>query len=239
MNRNYLAIILAAGRGSRLDYNGPKALFEINNVPLIQYLYNSVNNVGSIDLLTVVGYKKNALIKYIQNKSLYVVQNEQLGTAHAVNQCIEYIKKYKYTFIFVGDAPFISESYISNMIKHHEEQNSDCTFLYSKFPINLPYGRLIFNNENRLLRLVEFHHANNQEIEIDSYFTSQYLFNSSTLLEVLKKINPDIKTGEFNLTDSLNLLINQGSIVSPFFIKNYKNLIGINSIEDFNYVMKK
>ena len=112
MNRNYLAIILAAGRGSRLDYNGPKALFEINNVPLIQYLYNSVNNVGSIDLLTVVGYKKNSLIKYIKNKSLYVVQNEQLGTAHAVNQCIEYIKKYKYTFIFVGDAPFISESYI-------------------------------------------------------------------------------------------------------------------------------
>ena len=112
-------------------------------------------------------------------------------------------------------------------------------FFIFKISINLPYGRLIFNNENKLLRLVEFHHANNEEIEIDSYFTSQYLFNSSTLLEILKKINPDIMTGEFNLTDSLNILINQGSIVSPFFIKNYKNLIGINSIEDFNYVMKK
>ena len=239
MNRNYLAIILAAGKGSRLEYKGPKALFEINNIPLIQYLYNSINSVGSIDLLTVVGYKKNTLINYIKNKSIYTTQDQQLGTAHAVNQCTEYIKKYKNTFIFVADAPFISKSYISSMMRLHEEQKSDCTFLYSKFPINLPYGRLIFNNQNRLLRLVEFHHANKEEIKINSYFTSQYLFKSSTLLELLKKINSDIKTGEFNLTDSLNILINQKSRISPFFIKNYKKLIGINSIEDFNYIIKK
>ena len=70
MNKNYLAIILAAGKGSRLEYKGPKALFEINNIPLIQYLYNSITSLGSIDLLTVVGYKKNTLIKYIKNKSI-------------------------------------------------------------------------------------------------------------------------------------------------------------------------
>ena len=239
MNDNYLAIILAAGKGSRLKFKGPKALFKINNIPLIQYLYNSITDVGSIDLLTVVGYRKNTLINYINNKSSYVIQDLQLGTAHAVNQCTEYIKKYKNTFIFVADAPFISKSFILNMMRLHEQQKSDCTFLYSKFPINLPYGRLIFDNHNRLLRLVEFHHANKQEIEVNSYFTSQYLFKSSILLEVLKKINPDIKTGEFNLTDSLNLLITQGYRVSPLMINNYKKLIGINSIEDFNYIMKK
>ena len=239
MNRNYLAIILAAGKGSRLEHKGPKALFEINNIPLIQYLYNSITSLGSIDMLTVVGYKKNTLINYIKNKSIYAIQDQQLGTAHAVNQCTEYIKKYKNTFVFVADAPFISESYISSMMRLHEQQKSDCTFLYSNFPINLPYGRLIFNNQNRLLRLVEFHHANEEEIKINSYFTSQYLFKSSTLLEVLKKINPDIKTGEFNLTDSINILLSQQSRISPLFIKNYKKLIGINSIEDFNYIIKK
>ncbi len=239
MNKNYLAIILAAGKGSRLEFKGPKALFKINNIPLIQYLYNSITDVGSIDLLTVVGYRKKTLINYINNKSIYAIQEQQLGTAHAVNQCTEYIKKYKNTFIFVADAPFISESFISSMMRIHEEQKSDCTFLYSKFPIKLPYGRLIFNNYNTLLRLVEFHHANKEEIKVNSYFTSQYLFKSSILLEVLKKINPDIKTGEFNLTDSLNLLINQGSRISPLFIKNYKKLIGINSVEDFNYITQK
>tara|TARA_Y100001935_G_scaffold250881_1_gene251744 strand:+ start:34 stop:753 length:720 start_codon:yes stop_codon:yes gene_type:complete len=239
MDRNYLAIILAAGKGTRLEYKGPKALFEVNKIPLIQYLFKSITNLGSIDLLTVVGHKRNTLINYIKNKSMYTIQEQQLGTAHAVNQCTEYIKKYKNTFIFVGDAPFISESYISSMIKLHEKEKSDCTFLYSKFPINLPYGRLIFNNQNRLLRLVEFHHANKEEIKSNSYFTSQYLFKSSTLLELLKKINPDIKTGEFNLTDSLNILIGQDSRISPLFIKNYKKLIGINSIEDFNYIINK
>ena len=108
MNKNYLAIILAAGKGSRLEFKGPKALFKINNIPLIQYLFNSITDVGSIDLLTVVGYRKKTLINYINNKSIYAIQEQQLGTAHAVNQCTEYIKKYKNTFIFVADAPFIS-----------------------------------------------------------------------------------------------------------------------------------
>lgn len=232
----YLAIILAAGVGSRLDFDGPKSLFPIDNKPMIDYTFSSLSDAGSIDLLTVVGHKKDQVIKHIENRSSYLHQSPLLGTGHAAMKCISQIEKYDNTFVFVADAPFVSRDYIYAMMKNHIKTNSDCTFLYSKFPIELPYGRLIFDASGKLKGLVEEHDADLQIKKNNTYFTSQYLFKSKTLIKLLSLIEPDKKTGEYNLTETINIMLKEGSEICPLYIKEYWNLMGINSIEDLSYI---
>ena len=240
MNRRskHLAIILAAGKGSRLDFDGPKPLFPIYGKPMIQYIFDKFSKAGSIDILTVVGHEKEQLIKNIEGQSKYVYQKMQKGTGHAAAQCMSQIEQYQNTFIFVADAPFISSEHISTMINNHEKMNSDCTFLYSEFPINLPYGRLIFNSEKNLSGLIEEHNAETHIKKIRTYFTSQYLFKSEVLIDVLSQIRPDEITGEYNLTESINILIKQNFNLLPIYIEEYWELIGINTIDDLRYIQK-
>ena len=81
----YLAIILAAGKGSRLSKDIPKPLYEIDGLPIIDYIIRSISVIPEIDILTVVGYRKNEVINHIKDRSLYVVQPAQNGTGDAVS----------------------------------------------------------------------------------------------------------------------------------------------------------
>ena len=233
-----LAIILAAGKGSRLDFDGPKPLFPIHGTPMIRYIFDAFLQVPSIDLLTVVGHQSDKVIKNIQGISKYVYQKEQLGTGHAAAQCISEIQKYKNSFIFVADSPFISSDHIISMLRNHKENNSDCTFLYSDFPLTLPYGRLIFNSADQLCGLVEEHNADSKMKSISTYFTSHYLFKSKVLIDTLSKICSDKLTGENNLTETINIMLNQNSKLLPIFVKEYWKLMGINAIDDLRYIQK-
>jgi len=122
------------------------------------------------------------------------------------------------------------------MIDEHAKTNADCTFLYSKFPIKFPYGRLLFNEDGKLRELVEDHNADSEIRKQQNYFTSQYLFKSKVLIKLLNRIRPDPNTGEYNLTDTINLLIKKNGRLSSIFIENYWELIGINSLSDLSFI---
>ena len=228
----YLAIILAAGKGSRLSSFTPKPLYKINGLPIIDHLFNSISSVPGIDILTVVGYKKNKIISHIKNRSSYVVQEPQKGTGDAVLRCADYIKKYQNSFIFVGDTPFILSKDIVRMMSSHINSDADCSFLYSKFPFLLPYGRLLFNKKNHLIKLIESEHLIDDERVIKKLFTSQYLLKSKLLIENIKRIEADSKTGEYNLTDIINIYIEEGYKINPILIDKFWRLMGINTPED-------
>ena len=147
---NDLAIVLAAGRGSRLKINYPKPLFEIDNISIIQRISEQLIRAGNIDMLTVVGYQKEKIIRHLNNRSAYITQNNPRGTGDAVLRCLHHIKNYRNIFILVGDAPFITSSHISKLREEHRKSKSECSFLYSKFPFSVPYGRLKFSKSREL-----------------------------------------------------------------------------------------
>ena len=233
---NFLAIILAAGKGSRLNIRYPKPLYKINDISIIDHIINSITSIGGIDILTVVGYQKEKIINQIDKQSMYIVQKNPKGTGDAVRRCAEYIQEYENVFIFVGDAPFVNSHLIRELRDQHRNSKSDCSFLYSKFPFSLPYARLIFDSNKKLQYLIESHLASKTELETMEMFTSHYLFSSSSILEKIKDILPDRKTKEYNLTDLINIYINQEFNLNPIFVEDYWRLMGINTLDDAKFL---
>ena len=233
---SYLAIILAAGKGTRLDAEVPKPLYKVNNLPIIDHLISTFSFFSNIEILTVVGYKKDKLIKHIQNRSFYVVQEVQNGTGGAVKVSLDFIKKYQNVFVCVGDSPFVHKDYIEKMMLSHQEIDADCSFLYSKFPFNLPYARLFFNKNGNLEKLTESCDLNKEDEDVRYFFTSQYLFKTKFLLKKIKNLGLNNKTGECNLTEIINICIKDKNRINPVLIKEFWNLMGINTLDDIDKI---
>ena len=233
-----LAVILAAGKGSRLNSDEPKSMYEIKGKPMIEHIVSSIESIGDIDTLVVVGHKKQYIIDYPAGRVRYVEQKELNGTGHALLVAEDCLDAYDDIFVFMGDSPFIDSSTILRMKEEHKKNNSDCTFLYSTFPFNLPYARLVFDAERKLEYLVEDSVANEKEREIKEFFTSQYLFKSSSICRNLNRLKKDKVTGEINLTDIINVFINQRMRLCPLYIDDYWRLMGINTPEDLLIVQR-
>ena len=233
---SYLAIILAAGNGTRLDSKVPKPLYKVNSLPIIDHLISAFSFFSNIDILTVVGYQKDKLINHIQNRSFYVVQEVQDGTGGAVKTSLDFIKKYQNVFVFVGDSPFVHKDYIEKMMLSHQETDADCSFLYSDFPFKLPYARLFFDNNGNLEKLIESCDLSNKDKDVRCFFTSQYLFKTKFLLNKVKSLDLNKKTGECNLTEIINICIKDKNKINPILIKEFWNLIGINTLNDIKKI---
>ena len=235
-NSSYLAIILAAGKGTRLDTNIPKPLYKINNLPIIDHLINTFSFFSNIDVLTVVGHQKDKLTEHIGDRSFYVVQQDQNGTGGAVKASLDFIKKHQNVFVFVGDSPFVHKDYIEKMMLSHKETDADCSFLYSEFPFDLPYARLFFNKNKKLEKLIEFCDLNNKDKDVVSFFTSHYLFKSQFLLNQINNLGLNSATGECNLTEIINICIENKNMINPILIKEFWNLMGINTLDDIKRI---
>ena len=127
----YLAIILAAGKGTRLNSNIPKPLYKYRGIEIIDYILQAISSFDDIDILTVVGNQKGHILQHIEGRSAFTIQKDQIGTANAVSCCIDSISNYENSFIFVGDTPLVSKKHLQLMIESHEDTNSDCTFFDS------------------------------------------------------------------------------------------------------------
>ena len=237
-NSSYLAIILAAGKGTRLDASVPKPLYKVNNLPIIDHLINTFSFFSTIDILTVVGHQKDKLIEHIGDRSFYVVQQDQNGTGGAVKVCRDFIVRYKHIFIFMGDSPFVGKNNIKKMMTSHNNINADCSFLYSNFPFDLPYARLFFDKDGNLERLTEFCDLKNKDKNISTFFTSHYLFKSKLLLNEIENLGLNSATDECNLTEIINVCIKNKNIINPILVKEFWNLMGINTLDDIDQIKK-
>mgnify|MGYP001449484785 CR=1 FL=1 len=139
-------------------------------------------------------------------------------------------------FVVVGDAPFVHKNYIEKMILSHQGTDADCSFLYSKFPFKLPYARLFFNKDNNLEKLTEFCDLKKEDKDVKCFFTSQYLFKSKFLLNSIERLGLNEKTGEYNLTDIINICIKEKKRINSVLIKEFWNLMGINNLDDIKKI---
>ena len=228
-----IALILAAGKGTRMKSDLPKPLVPFLGLPIVQYIIDSFVSAGIKEVNLVIGYGADLVREKIGEDVGYVYQLEQKGTAHAVLQAKDTIAwEGKSIIVFVGDAPLISADSIKKLAEVHEENGAACSFLTSFFDLDLPYARVIRDEKGNVAACVEELDAAKEQLEIKELLSSHFIFNSEKLFEYLPTILPHKKNGEFYLTDIIQLFIANNLLVQAVSIENYEELVGLNTPED-------
>src|SRR5690625_1704365 len=223
------AVILAAGQGTRMKSKLSKVLHPILGRSMIEYIIKGLN-ANSIDTkVTVVGHGADEVMSVIGNQCEFVIQKEQLGTAHAVMKAEDILKDRDGTTIIVyGDTPLISSATFEKLFQFHEETKSFATILTTKVANPFGYGRVIRAEDGQVERIVEQKDANETERNINEINTGTYCFDNKALFSALKEVGNDNVQGEYYLTDVIEILRKKSHKVSAFITEDADETIGIN-----------
>ena len=205
---NIHTIILAAGKGTRMNTNLPKVMQPLGGQTLISHVIKTAQK-NSKKITVVVGHQKDLLKGHIINidpKIQIADQNDQLGTAHAVKTAEDMIQKDERVLVLYGDVPLIS----SNTIKALINSGQECTLLSMKLKDPTGYGRIITDEQNLALRIIEEKDASEDERKIQEVFTGILLIDGSLLKSSLNKINNQNAANEYYLTDLVEILSEKG-----------------------------
>lgn len=242
MNKRF-AIILAAGQGTRMKSKLYKVLHPILGKPMLKYVLDALDLVSIDQLITVVGHGADDVARSVGNDSKFVLQKEQLGTAHAVMQAEELLKNRRGTTIVVcGDTPLITKETFEQLFTHHESTNSKATILTTKIAKPTGYGRIIRNESGDVARIVEEKDATEAERKVTEINTGTYCFDNELLFEALQKVDNDNAQQEYYLPDVIEILKNEGEKVSAFVTEDAEETIGINdrlALAEAEKIMKR
>jgi bifunctional UDP-N-acetylglucosamine pyrophosphorylase/glucosamine-1-phosphate N-acetyltransferase len=240
MARNVCAVVLAAGKSTRMKSAKSKLLFRIKGKPVIKYVADACLKSGIKSVVPVVGFNAQKIKDVLGNKFEYALQREQLGTGHALLEAKrQLLNNYNGDIILLpGDAPFITPAIIRNLIKQHQKKGSDATILTVIFKNPLPYGRIIRNKQGRVTRIIEEKDASPAERLIKEVSTSHYCFKAEKVLPLLSKIRNNNVKKEYYLTDIIELLYKRGGKIDTIPVRDPLVLFGINTRSDLNKARK-
>ena len=234
MSKSKLAvIILAAGKGTRMNSELPKVLHTINNKPMILNVIKCAYQINAKPIITIIGYKYQLIKEALKNEDVeFALQEQQNGTAHAVIQCESKLKEFDgNVLVLSGDVPFISPQTLKSLIKTHIESNSKASLLTCELDDPSGYGRIIKKGNNTLKKIIEHKDASEEELKETEINTGIYIFNSFELFKILPQINNKNKQKEYYLTDVINILLDNNESVFVQRTTNTNEIIGINTLE--------
>ena len=228
MNKRY-AVVLAAGQGTRMKSKLYKVLHPILGRPMIKYVLQALQPCNIDTLVTVVGHGAEEVQKVIGEDSEFVLQVEQLGTAHAVMQAEKLLLEKKGTTMVVcGDTPLITSETFRKLFEFHENTQAKATILTTEMDDPTGYGRIIRNANGDVEKIVEHKDANEEEKLVKEINTGTYCFDNEALFQALKKVNNDNAQQEYYLTDVIEILKEQSEKVGAYVAEDPEETIGVN-----------
>jgi bifunctional UDP-N-acetylglucosamine pyrophosphorylase / glucosamine-1-phosphate N-acetyltransferase len=226
---NRYAVILAAGQGTRMKSKLYKVLHPVCGKPMVQHVVDHVKKLNIQEMVTVIGHGAEMVKAQLGEESHYALQSEQLGTAHAVMQAQQILEGKKgVTIVVCGDTPLIKAETMESLFKHHEELSAKATILTARIDDPTGYGRIIRNENGFVEKIVEHKDATEAEREINEINTGTYCFDNTALFEALKMVSNDNVQGEFYLPDVVEILKNQGEVVTAFQTNDLEETLGVN-----------
>lgn len=226
---NRFAIILAAGQGTRMKSKLYKVLHPICGKSMVEHVVDNVTQLKMDQIVTVVGHGAEQVKSTLGTKSDFVIQEEQLGTAHAVAQTKELLgDKEGTSLVICGDTPLISTQTMEALLQHHQSKNAKATVLtaYTENPDG--YGRVIRNADGTVEKNVEHKDANEEERQVKEINTGTYCFDNQALFEALEEVSNENAQGEYYLPDVIEILRSKGEIVSAYLTPNFDETMGVN-----------
>ena len=234
MNKELRVIILAAGKGTRMNSDLPKVLHKLNGKTLLDFVLDESELLNPIETILVVGFKKEQVISHTENRInlKYATQIEQLGTGHAVLQTEELLKNNKgHIIILYGDVPNIKASTLRPIINEHIINNRDLTLITAEIDDPSGYGRIIRDKNGNLLKIVEEKDCDDDERKIKEWNPGIYIFKIPEVFEVLNNIRTNNASKEYYLTDAIGLAQQSNMQINAIKIANSYEVIGINTAD--------
>lgn len=223
------AIVLAAGKGTRMKSQKYKVLHEVAGKSMIEHVVDNVKHSGVETIITVVGHGADSVKEALGEQSLYSFQEEQLGTAHAVRMAEEHIGTQEGTTLVVcGDTPLVTAETLKSLIEHHEQSHAKATVLSATAPNPFGYGRIVRNDSEALTKIVEQKDATTEEQQINEISSGIFAFDNATLFAKLANVNNDNAQGEYYLPEVLSLILNENGKVEIYHTDDFDEIMGVN-----------
>lgn len=235
-------IILAAGKGTRMRSDLPKVVFEIAGEPMINRVINTARQMNSERIIVVIGYKSEIVKSVIPPDECirFAVQEPQNGTGHAIMVCKDQIADFEgLVFILYGDVPLLTSDTLKKMYDIHIEEKSACTVLTAVMADPLQYGRIVRDADGTFMKIVEHKDATEEERLVKEINTGIYCYNSKDLQESISKLKNENSQGEYYLTDTLEILRNEGKHISTLVLADNVEASGVNSPEQLKELEKE
>ena len=225
---NY-AIILAAGKGTRMKSDLPKVLHKVAGISMLEHVFRSVNAIDPEKTVTVVGHKAELVEQVLAGQTDFVRQTEQLGTGHAVMMAEPVLENLTgQTLVIAGDTPLITGESLKNLIDFHINHKNVATILTAEADNPFGYGRIVRNQHDEVLKIVEQKDASDFEQQIKEINTGTYVFDNARLFEALKNINTNNAQGEYYITDVIGIFRENGEKVGAYTLKDFDESLGVN-----------
>ncbi len=233
------AIVLAAGKGTRLQTEGitlPKVMREANGKPLLHYVLENLSFLDKKDIVLVVGYHREDVLA-VYGGYPHAVQEPQLGTGHAVAVAKDHFADYDGpVLICYGDMPLLRRGTYENLIRAHQEAGNACTLLTGTCEWDLPYGRVLRGEDGAFLGVVEDRDCTPEQKAIRELNVGVYVFDSKKLFAALSQLKNNNAQKEYYLTDVPAILRAQGDRVGACCACQGAELIGVNTVEQLRMV---
>lgn len=225
-----IAIILAAGKGTRMKSKMPKVLHKVGGKPMVEHVLKAAEDSGAREKIVVVGFGSEQVVEFIGNRAKIALQEEQLGTGHAVLQAEKLLPDFVGTaLILCGDTPLLEGHELKSFYEMHKESGAAASVLTACTDSPAGYGRILRDADNNVSGIVEEKDASAEQKAIREINTGIYCVESPLLFEVLHTLSCNNAQGEYYLTDILLKLREKHQKICGIATEDFPMIMGINS----------
>ncbi|MQS44973.1 bifunctional UDP-N-acetylglucosamine diphosphorylase/glucosamine-1-phosphate N-acetyltransferase GlmU [Companilactobacillus mishanensis] len=226
---NRYVIILAAGKGTRMKSKLYKVLHPVAGKAMVDHVVTQVEKIKPDFVETVIGTGAEKVRDLLGDRTKYALQEEQLGTAHAVLQTEKDLgDKEGMTLIVNGDTPLFTADTFEKLFTYHEKQNAAVSILTAHAEDPFGYGRIIRDQKGNVSKIVEQKDASDEEKLIQEINTGVYCFDNKMLFENLHSVNNENAQGEYYLPDVVSILKSQGEKIVAYQMDDLSESLGVN-----------
>ncbi|WP_294973785.1 bifunctional UDP-N-acetylglucosamine diphosphorylase/glucosamine-1-phosphate N-acetyltransferase GlmU [uncultured Leuconostoc sp.] len=222
-------LVLAAGNGSRMKSSAPKVLHNVAGQMMIDWVLDAVEPLSKNKPITVIGVGAESVQAHVGKRSDFVLQSEQLGTGHAVQQAQSQLESSQgVTLIMSGDTPMFRSETLSEFIDEHNRSNNAVTVLTAIADDPTGYGRIVRADDDTVIKIVEQKDASITERRIREVNTGVYIFDNQLLFKSLSQVKNNNAQGEYYLPDTLDILRQAGHQIGAYTLHNFTESQGVN-----------
>ena len=218
------SVILAAGKGTRMKSDKPKVVHQVMGKPMVYYSIEAARQAGADEVKSAIAASVNDV------KVDYALQEEQLGTGHAVKCAADFIGRDGDVIILCGDTPLVTGDTLRKALDFHKESGNGVTVISAMLDDPFGYGRIIRDGDS-LAKIVEQKDADEAEKAVKEVNSGMYIFDCAALQDALSQISNDNAQGEYYLPDAIEIIKKMGLPASAVPMDDADQIRGVNTLE--------